>query len=102
VSIGRNLAGLRSAPTLAGEGALRFSRGLSRDNWSLRFPEPRAVARTRLDSREVPVPFRVFYCPTSSALLASGAPPSSFVTTSGFSSSGFVAEQKSHDLPSWG
>jgi len=60
VSIDRNLAGLRSAPTLAGEGALRFSRGPSRDILESRFPGPRAVARTRPDSHEVPVPYTVF------------------------------------------
>jgi len=60
VSIDRSLAGLRPAPTLAGEGALRFSRGLSRDILESRFPGPRAVTRTRPDSPEVPVPFTVF------------------------------------------
>jgi len=48
-----------------------------------RFPEPRAVTRPRLDSLEVPAPCRVFYCPTSSALLASGAPPTSLARPRG-------------------
>jgi hypothetical protein len=38
VSIDRSLAGLRSAPTLASEGTLRFSRGPSRDILEIAIP----------------------------------------------------------------
>jgi hypothetical protein len=44
----------------------------------------RSVTRAPHDSREVPVPFRVFQCPPSSALLASSATPSSFERPRGF------------------
>jgi hypothetical protein len=63
---------------------LRFSRGPSRDFGVRACPEPRTVTRTRLDSLQVAFPYRVFYCPTSSAFLASGAPPTTFRRPRGF------------------
>jgi len=68
--------------TLTGEGAMRFFSCPSRDSRSRRAGR-RAVARTRPALLRSPPPAEAF-CPTSSTLLASGAPPSPFGRPRGF------------------